>query len=75
MSGLGESAREKVKEGIDRAVREKVKKELRRRRRRMVRKLVTLCLVAACGFLLYLNSDKIKEFLGEKLDQLSKIKL
>jgi hypothetical protein len=72
---FGDNTKAKIKDAIKSSVEEKVQKELKKRRRKMIRNIVCIGAAAVCGYLIYKNSDKIKEFFEEKAAELPKIRL
>lgn len=67
LSGLSESAKEKLALEIKKAVNKQVKKELAKRRKKFARKLVMTGVVFACGCIVYVGSDKIVDLLTDQM--------
>lgn len=66
LSGLSESAKEKVAAEIKKAVNRQVKKELAKRRKKFARKLLMTGAVFACGCVIYFGSDKLVDLLTDQ---------
>ena len=66
LTGLGDSAKTKVREAVDREVKRKVKKKIKKLKRKLIRRVLLFAVVAACGVAAFKNRDRIKTLIFNK---------